>query len=159
MSITETSPFLSTKNKLVEILTAGLKELIVGDTRPLKQVYGYLNKDADMFPCAMVDHIEASREERFEGLGVANGTNKVIMYFLVRVEMPNGNSLDITDQRLSLADQITALMRSSANVDTLDNEVEIWDVDAIAHFEHGEADMKRTGFDMIIMAEKLMPVI
>lgn len=136
--------FKTVRDKLVTIL-----ETLEGTSKPLKEVFGYMEPIPQLYPCAMVRVSGTSTETRLD-----TSSNELVMEFTIRVLIRADNTKATEDQRLDLIDSIIDAFRSTSNVDTLGGIVEKFDITSIIQIEANE-DQPVFGFDLIVNASKI----
>lgn len=137
--------FKTVKDKLVDIL-----ETLEGTSKPLKEVFGYIEPSPQLYPCAMVRLTGTSSELRLD-----SASNEMTMEFTIRVLMRVDNTEAAEDQRLDLLDAIMAAFRTPTTVDTLGGIVEKFEINSMIAIETNE-DQPAFGFDLVVNASKIM---
>lgn len=138
----------------IETIKAKIKtilETIEGGGLTLNEVFGYMENQPLVFPSAMIDIFDYE-EARFD-----TANNEITVKFLIKVLIRDTNDSTSSDTRMAVIKGVTDVFRTSANVDTLNNEVERFDIERVSAFNKSE-DMPFTGFDLILRVYFIKPI-
>lgn len=133
--------FLTTKNKIASILE---------EDTSLAKVYAYPEQDPQEFPCATIDVVDASSEERFD-----SNKNFLTMNFTARIFIIDENTENNCNKRLELMESVSAKLREYA--DTLDNTVQKLDINGYSPL-YTDTNMKYCYFEINILASILKTI-
>lgn len=126
-----------------------LLETKEGTGEPLNEVYGYIEVEPRLYPCALVEYLEHIE------LRLDDATNELTVKYLVKVLINDANDLTTSTTRMGLIQELTDMFRSY--VDTLDGIVTRFDVESVKAFNSSE-DVPYSGFDIVLSTYFISPI-
>ena len=135
--------FTSVRAKLKSLIESTLE----GVDNPLEEVFDYIETRPEKFPCAMIVPIPGSSLMKFDTC-----SNLLKMNFAIKVVLNDKNDKATEDLKIAIMDEfVDNLLNLSTVTDTLDGEVDIFQVTNIAPFSE-QTEHPIVGIDFLIEA-------